>query len=135
MSRRPHRSGAVWLTQRRAVGAVLCAGILQSATALASDSFEAALEKAVDSVPELVVLTVLVVVFMRDRASLLDAVTRLQGQALERMTAISEAHAAALRDSAATNAKALHEASSVVRDLHGKVDQLGIHVQHMGRER
>lgn len=123
------------LTQGRAVVAVAAACLLQAATALASESLEVALEKAVDSAPELVVLIILVVVFMRDRQSLLDTVSKLQSQALERMTAISEAHAAALRDSAQTNAAALHEASTAVRELHGKVEQLGIHVQHMGRER
>ena len=122
------------LTQPRAVVAVVLACILQAATALASDSLEAALEKAVDSAPELVVLIILVVVFMRDRQSLLDTVSQLQAQALERMTVISEAHAQALRDSAATNAAALHETSQAVQALHGRVQELGIHIQHL-RER
>ena len=122
------------LTQSRAVIAVASACLMQAATALASDSFEAALEKAVDSAPELVVLIILVVVFMRDRQSLLDTVSRLQSQALERMTVISEAHAQALRDSSTTNAAALHETSQAVQALHGRVQELGIHIQHL-RER
>lgn len=122
------------VTQCRAIGAVVIACLLQAATALASDSLEAALEKAVDSAPELVVLIILVVVFMRDRQSLLDTVSHLQGQALERMTVISEAHAQALRDSATTNAAALHETSQAVQALHSRVQELGIHIQHL-RER
>ena len=119
-----------------AVLAVCVASMVSAATALASESgLEAALSKAADSAPELVVLIILVVVFMRDRAALLDTVSRLQSQALERMTAISEAHAKALRDSANTNAAALHETSAAVSALQSRVEQLGIHIEHLGDRR
>lgn len=120
----------------QAAATVSLAAILSAATALAdSGGLEAALQKAADSAPELVVLIILVVVFMRDRAALLDTVSRLQGQALERMSEISEAHARALRDAANTNAAALHESSAAVSALQSRVEQLGIHIQHLGDRR